>query len=115
MSKLYRCFAICAIGIALTTASIAWAQSYTTIDFPGAIATTLNGGPNPQGTSVGSYTDTSGVTHGFVLTKKGVFKSFDPPGSTFTSPDFISPQGDIVGGYNDASSVSHGFILSGGH
>jgi hypothetical protein len=101
------------IGVAIATSSIAWAQSYTTVDYPGATATTLNGGPNPQGTSVGSYT-TSGVTHGFTLTKKGVFTSFDPPGSTLTSPGFISPQGDIVGGYNDASNVSHGFILSGG-
>ncbi len=114
MIKVFRFFAICTIGAAFATSSIAWAQSYTTVDYPGATATTLNGGPNPQGTSVGSYT-TSGITHGFTLTKKGVFTSFDPPGSTFTSPAFISPQGDIVGGYNDASSVSHGFILSGGH
>jgi hypothetical protein len=114
MIKVFRFLAICTISVALATLSIAWAQSYTTVDYPGATATTLNGGPNPQGTSVGSYT-TSGVTHGFTLTKKGVFTSFDPPGSTFTSPAFISPQGIIVGGYNDASSVSHGFILSGGH
>src|SRR5580700_2312464 len=113
MIKVFRFLAICTITIAFATLSIALAQTYTTVDFPGATATTLNGGPNPQGTSVGSYT-TSGVTHGFTLTKKGVF-TFDPPGSTLTSPGFISPQGDIVGGYNDASSVSHGFILSGGH
>jgi hypothetical protein len=105
--------AICAIGAAFATLSIASAQVYTTIDFPGATATTLNGGPNPQGTSVGSET-TSGVTHGFTLTSKSVFTAFDPPGSTLTTPNFISPQGTIVGAYNDASNVSHGFVLNDG-
>jgi hypothetical protein len=42
--------------------SIALAQTYTTIDFGGATAATLRGGPNPQGTIVGSYTETTGVT-----------------------------------------------------
>jgi len=114
MTKVLRFVAMCTMSVALATLSIAWAQSYTTVDFPGATATTLNGGPNPQGNSVGSET-TSGVTHGFTLTKKNVFTPFDPPGSTLTTPNFISPQGTIVGAYNDASGVSHGFILSGGN
>jgi hypothetical protein len=112
MTKSFRFSAMCTISVAL--ASIASAQTYKTIDFPGATATTLSGGPNPQGTSVGTYTDTSGVTHGFVLTKKGAFTSFDVPGSKLTTPGFISPQGDIVGFYLDSSGVSHGFILAGG-
>jgi len=114
MIKVFRFVAVCTITFAFATLSIAWAQSYTTVDFPGAVATTLNGGPDPQGTSVGSQTDTGGVTHGFTLSKKGVFTSFDPPGSTLTTPNFISPQKTIVGAYNDAGSVSHGFILDGG-
>jgi hypothetical protein len=112
MIKVFRFLATCTISVAF--ASIASAQSYKTIDFPGAIATTLNGGPNPQGTSVGSYTDTSGVIHGFTLTKGDVFTPFDPPGSRLTIPNFISPLGEIVGVYLDASGVSHGFILAGG-
>jgi hypothetical protein len=112
MTKALRFLAICAISVAFATVSIASAQTYTTIDFPGATLTTLNGGPNPQGTGVGSYT-TSGITHGFTLTAKGVYTSFDPPGSTLTTPNWISPQGVIVGSYLDASNVSHGFTLSG--
>jgi uncharacterized membrane protein len=112
MIKVFRFLVMCTIGVAF--ASIAWAQTYTTVDYPGATATTLNGGPNPEGMSVGSYTDTFGVTHGFTLTAKGVFTSFDPAGSTFTSPNFISPQGVIVGEYADSAFVSHGFILEGG-
>jgi hypothetical protein len=112
MIKVFRFLAICTFSVA--SASIASAQTYTQVDYPGAIGTSLNGGPNPQGTSVGSYTDTSGVTHGFTLTAKGVFAPFDPPGSTFTVPNFISPQGVIVGEYLDSTNVSHGFILDGG-
>src|SRR5580700_9804702 len=111
MNRVFRFLAMCAVSVAF--ASIACAQTYTTIDYPGAIATTLNGGPNPEGTNIGSYTDTSGVTHGFVL-EKGVFTSFDPPGSTSTTPNWISPQGVIVGGYVDAGGTNHGFILDGG-
>jgi hypothetical protein len=115
MIKVLRFFAICTLSVAFATLSIAWAQTYTAVNYPGAIATTLNGGPDPQGTSVGSYTDTSNVIHGFTLTAKGVFTPFDPPGSTLTTPNFISPQGVIVGAYNDSGGVSHGFILSGGN
>ena len=114
MIKVFRFVATCVISVAFATFSIAWAQTYTSYDYPGAVATVLDGGPNPQGTSVGSETDTSGVTHGFTLTKKGVATAFDPPGSTLTTPNFINPQGVIVGGYLDSSSVSHGFVLAGG-
>src|ERR1700751_3615444 len=113
MTKRFRFLAMCAISVAMATLPIASAQTYTTIDFPGAVATTLNGGPNPEGTDIGTYTDTSGVNHGFQL-KKGVFTSFDPPGSTATPPNWISPQGTIVGGYVDSSGVNHGFVFQGG-
>ncbi len=112
MIKGFRFLAICTISIAF--ASITSAQSYAQVDYPGAIATGLNGGPNLQGTSVGSYTDTSGAIHGFTLTAKGVFTAFDPPGSIDTVPNFINLQGVIVGEYLDSHSVSHGFILDEG-
>jgi hypothetical protein len=111
MSKICRLLAICSLGVVFATSSIVWAQHYTQIDYPGAIATALIGGPNPQGTSVGIWTDPSSVVHGFTLTSHGVFTSFDPPGSTFTDPTFISPEGMVTGQYLDASNVSHGFVL----
>ena len=113
MTKVFRFLAICTISIAFAT-SMAWAQTYTAVNYPGAALTELIGGPNPQGTSVGGYTLTAGgALHGFTL-KDGVFTSFDPPGSTFTTVNFINPRGDIVGTYVDARGVSHGFVLSGG-
>ncbi len=114
MTKVLRFLAICTIGV-LATSSIAWAQSYTQVDYPGATATTLNGGPNPQGTGVGTWTDSGGVSHGLTYnayTKK--FTSFDPPNSTGTTPNFITPEGVIVGVYTDSAAVLHGFILANG-
>ena len=40
----------------------------------------------------------------------GQFVTFDPPGSTSTTPAGISPDGTITGYYNDASGVPHGFL-----
>ena len=115
MTKVFRLLAICTISVALATSSIAWAQTYTAVNYPGAALTELIGGPNPQGTSVGGYTLTAGgPLHGFTL-RNGVFTAFDPPGSTFTTVNYINPRGDIVGGYVDGSGVSHGFVLSGGN
>ncbi|HLI63771.1 MAG TPA: hypothetical protein VKV05_10245 [Terriglobales bacterium] len=114
MKDLLRVLGILTIGVALATSSIAWAQTYTSIDYPGAQLTVLAGGPNPQGTSVGYWQDASGVFHGFSLTAGGVFTSFDPPGSIYTVPNGINPEGVIAGGYIDASFVSHGFMLSEG-
>ena len=45
MTSLYRSSAICIFCVA-SAALLASAQSYTQHDFPGALATTLNGGPN---------------------------------------------------------------------
>jgi hypothetical protein len=113
MIKVLRFLAMCTIGAAFATSSIAWAQTYTQVDYPGAVDTSINGGPNPQGTSVGSWFDGTD-THGFSRTADGVFTSFDPAGSISTTPNYINPQGVIVGGYYDGTST-HGFILDGGN
>ena len=95
MNKLFRLLAICGISVAFATFSNAWAQRYTSVDYPGAIATNLYGS-SPDGTYIGIWTDTGGVTHGFFL-KRGAFTSFDVPGSTSTFPYGITSQGIVVG------------------
>lgn len=111
--KAFRLLAIPTISLVL--ASIASAQKYFSVDYPGAVATYLNGGPNLQGDSVGSWQDNTGTWHGFVLTSWGKFITFDPPGSISTYPSWITIQGDITGAYYDGNVTLHGFILKNGH
>jgi hypothetical protein len=113
MINVFRLLAMCTISVAFAS-SIARAQTYKQVDYPGATLTEIIGGPNLEGTSVGVWEDSSAVIHGFSLTARGRFKSFDPPGSTLTVPFFINLQGVIVGEYLDSTSVSRGFILDEG-
>ncbi|HLK46602.1 MAG TPA: hypothetical protein VKT49_00630 [Bryobacteraceae bacterium] len=89
--------------------------TFVTIDFPGAIYTTLNGGPNPSGDAVGTYIDAAKKSHGFLFSHDGEFKTIDFPGAAQTALNgSINAEGDIVGQYTDNSQVTHGFLLAGG-
>ena len=112
--KAFRLLAIPTISLALAISTIASAQTYISVDYPGAVATYLNGGPNLQGDSVGSWQDATGTWHGFVLTNRSKFISFDPPGSISTYPSWITLQGYITGAYYDGNFILHGFILRNG-
>jgi len=71
--------------------------SYTTVDFPGAAATTL-AGINDDGQIVGFYRDTAGKTHGFV--RRGeMYTSIDYPGAAWTNARGIGPAGEVLGAY----------------
>jgi hypothetical protein len=82
--------------------------TFTSNDFPGAIAT-FNGGNNPGGDIVGDYAGTSNFMHSFVLSH-GVYTNVDPPGAIFSNASGINPAGIIVGFYVDTANVSHGYI-----
>jgi uncharacterized membrane protein len=89
------------------------AVTLTTIDFPGASSTTLEG-IGPGGQIVGLYTDTQGHQHGFVLAGDK-FTSIDYPGAVATDARGISPGGDIVGAFSNAPGGPvnlHGYLLS---
>ncbi len=74
MIKVFRFLAVCTISVAFSTLSIAWAQTYTAVNFPGATLTELIGGPNPQGTSVGGYTLTAGgASARFYVKERGIY------------------------------------------
>lgn len=84
----------------------------TYLDFPGSIATVVNG-VNDRGVMTGWYWDTSYDAHGFVY-KPGAsvtFLSFDYPdsGSNETHFGAISNRGLICGDYDDVFG-NHGFI-----
>ncbi len=103
--------------------------NYTSFDGPGATTNTGQGasysGTIPMsidaaGDVVGSYTDSSGVRHGFIRSASGTITTFDAPGANTTSqsgliggtfPTRIDPTGSyIVGGYADSSGLEHGFV-----
>jgi uncharacterized membrane protein len=88
---------------------------FTTIDYPGATQTFVNG-INSAGDIVGGWVDTAGNEHGFLL-HDGAFTSFDYPVADWTVAYGITPQGDIVGQYglpSEKDLVTHGFILKNG-
>lgn len=89
--------------------------TFTTIDPPGAVLTHALG-INPAGDIVGYYRDTTGKTHGFLLSQ-GRFTPIDYPGAIYTDARGISPGGDIVGSFMYAPGGPpnwHGYLLSKG-
>ncbi len=79
--------------------------TYTTIDFPGAYVTSVNG-INSAGDMVGDYIMApGGANHAFVL-RGGQFTSFDYPGAGSTIAYNINDVGQIVGSANGVDGVS---------
>jgi uncharacterized membrane protein len=95
------------VVVALASAS-ASAYTFTSIEYPGAVETTVNG-VNEKGHVVGS-TQMGGMLHGFVWIK-GVFTLIDIPGATRTEAGGINNKGQIVGWYFTPSDFRiHGFL-----
>jgi hypothetical protein len=108
------------IGIAFLGMSAVSAQTYTTIDIPGAHSLSAVIGLNNAGAVVGIYDDAAGHSHGFAMSqgfasKKGRVAPvrFDFPGATQTWPLTINNQDQIVGVYLDSQGVQRGFLCSG--
>jgi uncharacterized membrane protein len=105
---------ICAV-VALTLGVNAQERetSYTTLDFPGAAATTISG-INADGQMVGFYRDPGGKTHGFV--RRGeTYASVDFPGAAWTVARGISASGEVVGAYRmpgEPDQNAHGYRLA---
>lgn len=81
---------------------------YTTIDWPGAFSSAVNG-ISENGSIAGTYAvdmrtlpDGVSIPHGHAYAKiKGVFTTLDPPGSSESQGGFINARGEVVGGYRD--------------
>ncbi len=92
--------------------SAASGPTYTTIDVPGATATSAFRS-NTHGQIVGGYSDAGGSGHGFLL-DNGAFTTIDVPGATGTGAFGINDSGSIVGAYIDSGGTEHGFLLDKG-
>jgi uncharacterized membrane protein len=92
------------------------AQTYTTIDLPGA-AVTIPAGINLSGQIVGREVDASGTSHGFLLSGSTV-TVIDYPGAVWADAVGINDSGHIVGAYSlmdrGGTKGVTGFLLSGG-
>jgi hypothetical protein len=93
--------------------------TFTKASVPGAIATGP-GGINNAGMSVGGYTDSSGVGHGYILKGKK-FTTLDAPKAVKpagTGASNLNPNGTIsvVGFYatNSTGTTTEGFLYKGG-
>lgn len=99
-------------GALMVTAAVAPAETYTSIDFPGALATDASG-INSRGEIVGTYTDPNNGVHGFRL-DHGTFSTIDYPEAVNTTAISINARGDIAGFFLDSTNHWHGFVLSEG-
>lgn len=87
---------------------------FTTLDFPGAVATTASGiNSSASPLIVGDYTDTNGVMHGYLRTSRGTYRSYDYPGSIATSFWGINDKGNAVGYWIDSNGNFHGLLFNG--
>jgi len=117
LSKAFRltvlCGAVLAVGLRSTQASGPANVTFTTVDFPGAVDTSVLRS-NAAGHLVGSYTDANGYIHGFVF-RKGVYTTIDPPDALATTVLSINNRGQMVGFYVSLSSGDcHGFLFDNG-
>jgi len=87
--------------------------AFTAIDVPGASGTTPNF-INLEGVVVGSYLDSAGASHGFLL-NNGRYTTVDYPGAAGSGISSINDLGELSGFYCsdaacDASAVFHSFV-----
>src|ERR1035437_8944987 len=64
---------------------------------------------NAAGDLLGAYSDARGKQRAFLLSK-GVFTTFDVPGSQRTRATAMNSSGQVVGMFVDGGGVNHGFL-----
>ena len=101
---------VCVLVLRTSTVAHAFTYTFTRIDVPGALFTSVHG-INDAGEIVGTFRDTSFKDHGFVLTG-GTFTPIDVPGAVFTAVRGINHLGQIVGFFREATGEQHGFVRS---
>jgi len=113
-------FCVLALMLVFTVAALASGTpplkfKFTKASVPGATQT-APGGINNAGMSVGSYVDSSGVGHGYILSGTKVTTLDDPNAqSGTTAASNIQYSGtEVVGTYTNSAGVSVGFLYKGG-
>src|SRR5579863_6852965 len=88
---------------------------FTSVEVPGA-KSTFTTGINNAGVMVGTYQDSAGIYHGYILKGRKVTTLSNPHG-TITFVGNIKPNGatQIVGGYTNFAGQELGFLYKDGH
>jgi len=90
-------------------------QLLTTIDYPGDAVQTVPRGMNDRGDVVGTYTDSSGVTRGFIRFANGTFsRPIVEPNGSYTSAEDINNRQLSCGWYSGSDGFAHGYFLDHG-
>jgi len=85
---------------------------FTLFEFEGGKTWSWWDGPmeiNAAGDIIGAYTDARGKQRSFLM-RKGIFTTFDVPGSLSARATGMNRSGQVVGIFVDGSGVSHGFL-----
>lgn len=98
--------------LALAAVSLAAkAQTYTVFDIAGAEGGIFPVGINGNGDIAGYYTDSVGVSHGFLRTADGAIVKFDVPGAAAgTFPTGINADGTMTGYFWVTAYEPQGFV-----
>jgi hypothetical protein len=83
---------------------------FVTVDPPGSSGQDYLTSIRADGTAVGSFTDASGVSHGFVRDASGALTTVDVPGAAATFLTGIDDAGVLSGTFVDAAGAQHGFV-----
>lgn len=83
-------------------------SNYVTIDVAGATAT-YTSGINQNGVISGNYTDSGGISNGFVRAANLKISKFNVNGQNTTTVA-INSGGTVTGYYTDSSGNNHGFV-----
>jgi hypothetical protein len=85
---------------------------FVTVDPPGSNGQDYLTSILPDGTTAGSFTDASGVSHGFVRSPSGPITTVDFPGAASTFLTGINTLGVLAGTFLDSAGAQHGFVRS---
>ncbi|HEX8816573.1 MAG TPA: hypothetical protein VF753_13835 [Terriglobales bacterium] len=105
---------VCGLASIVPWSNAADDVTITTFNVPGAGKGkgqgTLGEGIANNGTIVGTYIDSAGVSHGFLRSSTGTYTKFDVPKSASTSPTGINAALSVTGSYTDTTGAVRGFV-----
>ena len=89
------------------------ANTYLQLAPPQSNQYTIVSGMSSNGSVIGTYIDTSSVTHGFIF-NGSTYTAVDVPGYSYPVLNGVNASGEVVGAVYDSSSNPHAFVWQNG-